>query len=81
MASTTAHEVGRGTREPHGQRHCGVVSELHPSDLDLGDLPDVSALLARLLDERIPLALIADLAHPGGPDSDGIMASEALDVG
>ncbi|PFG33657.1 hypothetical protein ATL42_1542 [Sanguibacter antarcticus] len=45
-------------------------------DLDLRDLPDVSALLARLLDERIPLALMADLASPHGPRSAEILESE-----
>lgn len=75
MASTTAYEVGRGLREPQGQRHVGEL-DLHP-----GGFPDVSALLARMIDQRIPLALIADLANPGGPDTDQIMASEALDVG
>lgn len=65
-------------REPQGQRHVG---ECHVEDIHPAGFPDVSALLARLIDERIPLALIADLANPAGPDSDRIMASEALDVG
>ena len=58
-------------------RHDGDVA----TDPELRDLTDVSALLARLVDERIPLALIADLANPDGPDSDWIMVTEALDVG
>jgi hypothetical protein len=36
----------------------------------------VSALLARLLDERIPLALMADLANPQGPRSADILEQE-----
>ena len=51
------------------------------ADPRLRDLPDVDGLLARMLDEPIPLALIADLASPSGPDSAEIMASERLDVG
>ncbi|MEP7763310.1 hypothetical protein [Sanguibacter sp. 25GB23B1] len=50
------------------------AAELEP--LDLHDLPDVSALLARLLDERIPLALMADLASPQGPRSADILERE-----
>ena len=44
--------------------------------LDLHDLPDVTALLARLLDERIPLTLMADLANPQGPRSADILEWE-----
>ena len=44
--------------------------------LDLHDLPDVTALLARLLDERIPLTLMADLASPHGPRSAEILEWE-----
>lgn len=49
--------------------------------LDLQDLPDVSGLLAAMLADRVPLALIVDLANPQGPDSDQIMADERSDVG
>ncbi|MBI9115083.1 hypothetical protein [Sanguibacter suaedae] len=46
------------------------------SATDAGELPDVSRLLARLADERIPLALMADLVDPYGPDSAAILAEE-----
>ena len=72
MTSVTSHECGRGLREPRR-----LQPDPSLADLDLGD---VSALLARLVAERVPLALIADLANPEGPGSDQIMASEALDV-
>jgi hypothetical protein len=42
----------------------------------LPELPDVSRLLGRLADERIPLALMADLVDPYGPGSDTILAEE-----
>ncbi|WP_066463810.1 hypothetical protein [Sanguibacter suarezii] len=73
MTSVTSHEVGWGLCESRGTQLDAVLP-----DLALGD---VSALLARLVEDRVPLALIADLANPDGPDSDQIMASEALDVG
>ena len=76
MAGTTSHEV---SPEVHGLNDvCDTVAETSAGVLGQHD---VSALLARLVAERIPLALIADLANPGGPDSDAIMASEAQDVG
>lgn len=43
------------------------VEELPTTELDVGDLPDVSSLLARLVDERIPMALLIDLVNPSGP--------------
>lgn len=73
MTSATSNELEAEMVEPQGQRLESALPDL--------DLSDVSSLLARLVEERIPLALIADLANPGGPDSDHIMASEALDVG
>ena len=73
MTSMTSHERGRGLSEPRRPQPDPSLA-----DLDLGD---VSALLARLVEDRVPLALIADLANPEGPGSDQIMASEALDVG
>lgn len=76
MTGMRSYELGREVHAPRGRLH--AVPE---TVVDVSDLPDVSRLLARLLDERIPLALIADLAHPDGPDTDRIMASEALDVG
>ena len=91
---TTSHEGrpdGRGERAPvsartvarpcAGTRPESGREQREVTDPNLQDLPDVSGLLARMLDERIPLALIADLASPAGPDSAGIMASERLDVG
>ena len=69
----TSHERGQGICEPQGPRLDGSLPGL--------DLSDVSSLLTRLIEERVPLALIADLAHPDGPGSDQIMASEARDVG
>lgn len=41
--------------------------------LDLADLPDVSGLLKRLVEERIPMALMIDLVNPSGPgvETDG----------
>jgi hypothetical protein len=38
--------------------------------VDLSDLPDVSGLLARLVEERIPMALMIDLVNPTGPGPD-----------
>lgn len=46
------------------------VHEAHvlpAADIDLADLPDVSSLLSRLVDERIPMALLIDLVNPSGP--------------
>ncbi len=38
----------------------------------------VSAEMMHLLHEGVPLALIADLVSPGGPDSPEILAEEGL---
>ncbi|SDC62091.1 hypothetical protein SAMN05216410_2036 [Sanguibacter gelidistatuariae] len=96
MTRTRSHDArpeGRGERakaaSENAARSCsGTHAAAEPgaegleaTDPSLRDLPDVSGLLARMLDERIPLALIADLASPKGPNSDQIMASERQDVG
>ena len=39
---------------------------------------EVAAEMMHLLHEGVPLALIADLATPGGPDSPEILAEEGL---
>ena len=44
-------------------------------------LPDVSSLLARLVDERIPMALLVDLVNPGAPVVDDEVDRAPSDVG
>jgi hypothetical protein len=41
-----------------------------PVEVALADLPDVSGLLARLVEDRIPMALMIDLVNPTGPGPD-----------
>ncbi|MCV2396168.1 hypothetical protein OEB99_17785 [Actinotalea sp. M2MS4P-6] len=48
-----------------------------PSPEERGD-DVISAEMMHLLHEGVPLALIADLASPGGPDSPEILAEEGL---
>lgn len=77
------------TARASAARSCAGAPQEAPTDaLDGGqvdpmlrDLPDVGDLLARMIDERIPLALLADLINPQGPDSDWLVASERPDVG
>ena len=60
------------------------VSEQLTPELDLAglpDLPDVSSLLARLVDERIPMALLIDLVNPAAPVVDDEVDRAPSDVG
>lgn len=43
------------------------VHDLPATALDVAALPDVSSLLSRLVEERIPMALLIDLVNPSGP--------------
>lgn len=52
---------------------------LEPSGLR--ELPDVSSLLARLVDERIPMALLVDLVNPSGAVDDDEVDRAPSDVG
>lgn len=92
MAATRSHgmRLGRATggAEVDAARACvsgpeveGETGSLAVADPHLGGISDVSDLLARLLEERIPLALMADLINPRGPGSGQIMATEGLGVG
>lgn len=45
----------------------GLDADDLATELDVAGLPDVSGLLARLVDERIPMALLIDLVNPSGP--------------
>ena len=60
------------------------ISGTAAPELDLAglpDLPDVSALLARLVDERIPMALLVDLVNPAAPVVDDEVDGAPSDVG
>ena len=60
------------------------VDDLPAPELDpagLPDLPDVSSLLARLVEERIPMALLVDLVNPAAPVVDDEVDRAPSDVG
>jgi hypothetical protein len=53
----------------------GAVENV-PGAAEIGE--DASAEVMRLLGEGVPLALLADLAAPGGPSSPDILEDEGL---
>jgi len=60
------------------------VDDTASTEIDLSglpDLPDVSSLLARLVDERIPMALLIDLVNPAAPVVDDEVDRAPSDVG
>ena len=54
--------------QPSRAAHEAPVADV--PGIDVSDLPDVSGLLARLVEERIPMALMIDLVNPTGPGPD-----------
>ena len=60
------------------------VDDTASPEIDLSglpDLPDVSSLLARLVDERIPMALLIDLVNPAASVVDDEVDRAPSDVG
>lgn len=69
-AAAAVLETSAGLRAGRPTHDDLAAADDGPVEVALADLPDVSGLLARLVEDRIPMALMIDLVNPTGPGPD-----------